>query len=71
MQHYKQFITMIKVYGVEEITKVVTDKLENNRLKKIDKKYKEYVSEDIPQNLSEDEKIEAIKKGHEIGRAHV
>ena len=63
MQHYKQFVTMIKVYGVEEMTKVVTDKLENNRLKKIDKEYKEYVSEDIPQNLSEDEKIEAIKKG--------
>ena len=64
MQHYKQFVTMIKVYGVEEMTKVVTDKLENNRLKKIDKEYKEYVSEDIPKNLSEDEKIETIKKGY-------
>lgn len=64
MQHYKQFVTMIKIYGVEEMTKVVTDKLENNRLKKIDKEYKEYVSEDIPQNLSEDEKIETIKKGY-------
>lgn len=62
MQHYKQFVTIIKVYGVEEMTKVVTDKLENNRLKKIDKEYKEYVSEDIPKNLSEDEKIETIKK---------
>lgn len=64
MQHYKQFVTIIKVYGVEEMTKVVTDKLENNRLKKIDKEYKEYVSEDIPKNLSEDEKIETIKKGY-------
>lgn len=63
MQHYKQFVTIIKVYGVEEMTKMTMNKYKNARLKKIDKKYKEYVSEDIPQNLSEDEKIEAIKKG--------
>ena len=64
MQHYKQFVTMIKVYGVKEMKKVVTDKLENDRLKNIDKEYKKYVSEDIPQNLSEDAKIETIKEGY-------
>ncbi len=64
MQHYKQLVTMIKVYGVEEMKKVVTIKLENDRLKNIDKEYKKYVSEDIPQNLSEDKKIEKIKEGY-------
>ena len=64
MQHYKQLVTMIKLYGVEKMKKVVTDKLENDRLKKIDKEYKKYVSEDIPQNLSEDAKIETIKEGY-------
>lgn len=64
MQHYKQLVTMIKLYGVEKMKKVVTDKLENDRLKKIDKEYKKYVSEDIPQNLSENKKIETIKEGY-------
>lgn len=62
MQHFKQFCTMLKVIGVEETVQIVKKAPQLYRTKAIDKCYKDYVSENIIETLSEDEKLQAIKQ---------
>ena len=62
MQHFKQFCTMLKVIGVEETVQIIKKAPQLYRTKAIDKCYKDYVSENIIETLSEDEKLQAIKQ---------
>lgn len=62
MQHYKQFVTMLKVYGVEGYKNIIIERAQKQKKEFIDRAYKEIVQSDVPLILNDDEKVEEIKK---------
>lgn len=68
MQHYKQFVTMLKVYGVEGFKNIMIESTQKQKTEFIDRTYKQIVLCDDESSdaslilLNYDEKVEEIKK---------
>ncbi len=62
MQHYKQFITMLRVYGIDETKNIMIDRIQQQKTEYINNLYKTIVPDDVPSILNNDEKLEGIKK---------
>ena len=60
MQHYKQFVTMLKVYGVEETKNIFIEANNNIYAEKIDLLYKNTCKSDPLPTMSMNEKLDKI-----------